>query len=32
MVPIDKAAGALRAEDLNTVLAQIALLKPTVWE
>ena len=32
MVPIDNAPGALRAEDFNTVLAQIALLKPTAWE
>jgi len=32
LVPIDNAPGALRAEDLNTVLAQIASLKPTEYE
>jgi hypothetical protein len=32
MVPIDNAPGALRVEDLSTVLAQIARLKPTEWE
>ena len=32
LVPIDNAPGVLRADDLNTVLAQIALLKPTEYE
>ena len=31
-VPIDNGEGMLRSDDLNTVLAQIALLKPTEYE
>lgn len=32
LVPMDNAEGMLRADDLNTVLAQIALLKPTEYK
>jgi hypothetical protein len=32
LVPIDNPEGKLRSDDLNTVKAQIALLKPTEYE
>lgn len=32
LVPIDNAEGKLRSDDINTIVAQIALLKPTEYE
>ena len=31
-VPMDNGEGMLRSDDLNTVLAQVALLKPTEYD